>query len=143
MYSTVLVPVDLAEKGYTDKVIEHALHVLKPGGNLILLTALAGYQMPLVGSFFQPGTFDKAVKQVHQKLIDFVNNELPIDAKNCSTKVVEGKPAESILTVAKDSNAEVIVMASHKQSRVGYMMLGSIANKVLSQADIPVMVIKG
>lgn len=143
MYNTVLVPVDLAEKGYTDKVIEHALHVLKPGGNLILLTALVGYQMPLVGSFFQPGTFDKAVKEVHKKLVDFVNGELPIDAKDCIIKVVEGKPVESILSVAKESNAEVIVMASHKQSRVGYMMLGSIANKVVSHADLPVMVVKG
>jgi universal stress protein G len=143
MYNTVLVPVDLAEKGYTDKVIVHALHVLKPGGNLILLTALAGYQMPLVGSFFQPGTFDKAVKQIHQKLTDFINNELPVDAKDCTIKVVEGKPVESILSVANESKAEVIVMASHKQSRVGYMMLGSIANKVLSHTDIPVMVVKG
>lgn len=143
MYNTVLVPVDLAEKGYTDKVITHALHVLKPGGNLILLTALAGYQMPLVGSFFQAGTFDKAMKQVHQKLVDFVNQELPIDAKDCTIKVVEGKPAEAILAQAKSNQAEVIVMASHKQSKVGYMMLGSIANKVLSQTDIPVMVIKG
>ena len=143
MYNTVLVPVDLAEKGYTDKVIEHALHLLSPGGNLILLTALAGYQMPLVGSLFQPGTFDKAVKQVHQKLGEFVNDELPIEATDCTIKVVEGKPVESILSVAKESQAQVIVMASHKQSKVGYMMIGSIANKVLSHSDIPVMVVKG
>lgn len=143
MYNSVLVPVDLAEQGYTDKVIEHALHVLKPGGNLILLTALAGYQMPIVGSFFQPGTFDKAVRTVHQKLLDFVNNELPIDADTCTIKVVEGKPAESILQVAKQQNVEVIVMASHKQSRMSNMMIGSVANKVVCQANVPVMVVKG
>lgn len=143
MYNTVLVPIDLAEKGYTDKVIENALHLLKPGGNLILLTAVAGYQMPIVGSHFKPGTFDKAVKQIRQKLIDFVNHELAIDANNCTIKVVEGKPAETILSVTKESKVDVIVMASHKQSRVGHMMLGSVANKVLAQANIPVMVIKG
>ncbi|MBJ7539577.1 universal stress protein [Marinomonas transparens] len=143
MYNTVLVPIDLAEKGYTDKVIENALHLLKPDGNLILLTAVAGYQMPIVGSHFKPGTFDKAVKQVHKKLIDFVSDELPIDAETCTIKVIEGKPAETILSVAKDSKVDVIVMASHKQSRVGHMMVGSIANKVLGLANIPVMVIKG
>ncbi|GAB3481820.1 universal stress protein [Marinomonas epiphytica] len=143
MYNSVLVPVDLAEQGYTDKVIEHALHVLKPGGNLILLTALAGYQMPIVGSYFKPGSFDKAVRTVHQKLTEFVNEDLPVDAENCTIKVVEGKPAESILKVANEYKVEAIVMASHKQSRVGSVMIGSIATKVVSQASMPVMVVKG
>lgn len=143
MYNTILVPVDLAEKGYTDRVVEHALKVLAPGGKLILLTVVAGYQMPLVGAYFPTGAFDQAIKDIRHQLTDFVQQKLPVDAKDCTLLVKEGKPADTILKQAKLAKAELIVMASHKQSRLERTVLGSIANKVVGRSEIPVLVVKG
>lgn len=142
MYQTVLVPVDLAEKGYTDRVVEHALKVLAPDGRLILLTVVTGYQMPLVGSYFPAGTFDKAIRDIRHQLTDFVKQKLPVDPEDCTLLVKEGKPANTILREAKAAGAELIVMASHKQSRLERTVLGSIASKVVGRSPIPVLVIK-
>jgi nucleotide-binding universal stress UspA family protein len=143
MYKTILVPVDLAEEGYSDKVVKHALEVLEPHGKLILLTVVAGYQMPLVGAYFPAGTFDKLIKAIRKQLTEFVEQKLPIDPNDCTLLVKEGKPADTILAEAQAAGADLIVMASHKQSRLERTVLGSIANKVVGRADIPVLVIKG
>ncbi|GGC03868.1 universal stress protein [Marinobacterium zhoushanense] len=143
MYKTILVPVDLAEEGYSDEVVRHALEVLAPKGKLILLTVVAGYQMPLVASYFPPGNFDKAVKEVQKQLREFVEQKLPIDPEDCTLEVKEGKPADMILSEAKRVKADLIVMASHKHSRLERTVLGSVANKVVGRSTIPVLVIKG
>lgn len=143
MYNTILVPVDLAEKGFTDRVVEHALKVLAPGGKLILLTVVPGYQMPLVGTYFPSGTFARAIKDIRHQLTEFVQQKLPVDPGDCTLVVKEGKPADTILEEAQAAGAELIVLASHKQSRLERTVLGSIANKVVGRSPIPVLVVKG
>lgn len=143
MYKTILVPVDLSEKGYSDEVVNHALEVLAPKGKLILLTVVAGYQMPMVASYFPPGSFDKAVKEIQKQLKEFVEQKLPIDPADCTLEVKEGKPADEILKEAKRHKADLIVMASHKHSRLERTVLGSVANKVVGRSTVPVLVIKG
>lgn len=142
MYKTILVPVDLSEEGYSDKAANHALEVLEPGGKLILLTVVAGYQMPLVASYFPRGTFDKAIKSIHKQLEEFADEKLKIDRKDCVLIVEEGKPADCILSEAKKQNADLIVMAGHKHSAIERTVLGSVANKVVGRSQIPVLVIK-
>ncbi|MCW8355371.1 universal stress protein [Marinomonas pontica] len=57
------------------------------------------------------------------------------------TVIVNGMPAESIQKVAKEHNADLIVMNSRTHSRLGQMILGSTANKVIHSSSIPVLVV--
>ncbi|BDX03559.1 universal stress protein [Marinomonas pontica] len=57
------------------------------------------------------------------------------------TVIVNGVPAESIQKVAKEHNADLIVMNSRTHSRLGQMILGSTANKVIHSSSIPVLVV--
>lgn len=143
MYKTILVPIDLGEASFADLVVKEALKVLEPHGQLILLTVVPGYQMPLVGSFFPQGAFDNVVKHTRAQLQAFISSNLPIDPHECTMVVEEGKPAESIIGVSERMGVELIVMASHKQSRVERHVIGSIASKVVGRSDIPVLVVKG
>jgi nucleotide-binding universal stress UspA family protein len=52
-------------------------------------------------------------------------------------------PYEGILETATAEKCDVIVMGSHGRKGVKALILGSVAQKVLTHADIPVMVIKG
>jgi nucleotide-binding universal stress UspA family protein len=54
----------------------------------------------------------------------------------------EGGPAEVILHTAKDVKADLIAMASHGRSGVARLTLGSVTDKVINHADIPVLVVK-
>ncbi|WP_135306430.1 universal stress protein [Haloarcula amylovorans] len=51
-----------------------------------------------------------------------------------------GDPAETILTVAEDIDADAIVMAPGSRSPVGKVLFGSVTQGVLLDADQPVIV---
>lgn len=50
-------------------------------------------------------------------------------------------PAEGILDVAASENVDMIVIASHGRSGMTRWMLGSVAEKIVRGADVPVVVV--
>jgi nucleotide-binding universal stress UspA family protein len=58
------------------------------------------------------------------------------------TKSVVGHAAEEIINVAKSIKADIIVMGSHGHGTFGSLLLGSVAQKVLSSSHVPVLVIR-
>ena len=59
------------------------------------------------------------------------------------TERIEGSnPAEGIVEAARRCGADLIVMASHGRSGVARLLLGSVAQKVLVLAEVPVMIVK-
>lgn len=142
MYKSILVPVDMAENGFSDKAIEHARGVLVEGGKLHFLRVIPGYQMPWVGSFFPEDAFDKAMKEAKKRLAEYIKLQLSGSDVDHAMYTLEGKPSDLILRSAEKLEADLIVMASHKHSRIEKTVIGSIAAKVVGRAKIPVLVIK-
>jgi nucleotide-binding universal stress UspA family protein len=58
------------------------------------------------------------------------------------TKYVMGLAAEEIIKAAKEFKADIIVMGSHGHSTFGSLLLGSVAQKVLSISEIPVLIVR-
>lgn len=54
----------------------------------------------------------------------------------------EGKPHQEILKAAGDLKADMIVIGSHGRSGLERSIFGSVAEKVMKLADIPVLLIK-
>lgn len=57
--------------------------------------------------------------------------------------IERGSPYEGILETAKAEGCDLIVMGSHGRKGMEALILGSVAQKVLTHAKVPVMVIKG
>ena len=55
-------------------------------------------------------------------------------------QVENGQPHQAIIAAAADRGCDLIVMSSHGQSGLATFLLGSVANKVLAYAKIPVLV---
>lgn len=53
-----------------------------------------------------------------------------------------GDPAKEIVSYAERNNVSLIAMASHGRSGIMMWALGSVANKVLQRASVPVLLIK-
>ncbi len=53
-----------------------------------------------------------------------------------------GLADEQILRVAKKSKAHLIVMGTHGHGVIGRALMGSVAQKVVTGADVPVMLVK-
>ena len=57
--------------------------------------------------------------------------------------LVRGKdPADDLITVAEETSAELIVIGLRKRSPVGKLIMGSNAQRILLDAECPVLAVK-
>ena len=59
-----------------------------------------------------------------------------------TAQVTRGDPASSILKLAKDNQADLIVLATHGRTNAGAFWSGSVTPKILSRAQIPVLLVR-
>jgi len=62
--------------------------------------------------------------------------------KKVETDIREGDPAEEILSFIKEKGIETVVIGSHGKTGMKRLLMGSVAEKVLTFASIPVLVSK-
>jgi nucleotide-binding universal stress UspA family protein len=74
---------------------------------------------------------DKARKKAHAK-----------GATRISAEPSFGNPAQEIIAAAKDQQADLIVVGSRGHGRLAGLLLGSVAQKVISLAHCPVVVVR-
>jgi nucleotide-binding universal stress UspA family protein len=63
-------------------------------------------------------------------------------AKTIDTRVEFGDAAPSIIAVAKDIDADLIVLGSRGLSDLKGLLLGSVSHKVANLAEVPVITVK-
>jgi nucleotide-binding universal stress UspA family protein len=79
------------------------------------------------------------LKNTSQQFLDTFKQHLG-DA-SINTIVREGEVAETILAVAKEQQADIIVMGSHSKRWLENILLGSITEKVLHHTTVPLFII--
>lgn len=52
------------------------------------------------------------------------------------------EPADDVVRIARERDADMIVIGLHRRTRVGKFLLGSTAQDVLLEADCPVLAVK-
>jgi nucleotide-binding universal stress UspA family protein len=53
-----------------------------------------------------------------------------------------GSPSQEILRAAKKEKAHMIVMGTHGHGLISRALMGSVAQRVVADADIPVLLVK-
>jgi universal stress protein A len=56
--------------------------------------------------------------------------------------IAVGRPADTIVRIARERNVDLIVMATHGRTGLEHVVLGSVAEKVVRLAPCPVLTIK-
>lgn len=142
MYNKILVPVDLNEKGFADKATEIAVNLAKTfDAKLYLLNVLPGIHLSMVSSFFPSDAAHQMKQESLKQLKEFKKMHVP-DEIPCQIDIQEGKPYSVIVKEAQDLGVDLIILPSHKRSKVDRVMLGTVASKVVEFSPINVMVIK-
>jgi nucleotide-binding universal stress UspA family protein len=59
-----------------------------------------------------------------------------------SMKLVEGRPADRIVEIAKEGNFDIIVMGSRGLGGIKELVLGSVSDRVADHAPCPVLIVK-
>ncbi|MBR9789809.1 MAG: universal stress protein [Vibrionaceae bacterium] len=142
MYKQILVPVDLNDQGFSDRAVELAVWQAKQANAVIhLLTVVPGIHMSMVATYFPKDAALKMKQDVEQQLTAFAKDNIKEDV-TYSIHVAEGKPYTTIIEHAKRLGIDLIIMPSHKRSKINKVMLGSVASKVVEYSPVNVMVVK-
>jgi nucleotide-binding universal stress UspA family protein len=67
---------------------------------------------------------------------------LEADGYTVSTLVRFGEPAQEIVDTVEDENIDLIAMTTHGLSGLSRLIFGSVAQKVVRQASVPVMLVR-
>lgn len=65
------------------------------------------------------------------------------DGVTVHTIVKQGAPAKQIVAAAKEVDADAIAMATHSRRGVSRLMFGSVAEEVLRETLLPILLVRG
>jgi nucleotide-binding universal stress UspA family protein len=82
----------------------------------------------------------EAEQQELEKALREAADGVPDDL-SVTTQLLDGDPARELLRLARDGDFDVIVMGSRGRGRVTAALLGSVSNRVMHDAGVPVIVI--
>ena len=141
MYNHILLPIDLGQDSSWKKALPTAISLCKNfGASLHVLTVVPDFGMSIVGQYFPEGYEKEMAEKVLGQLRDFVGEHVPDDVR-VQHVVGEGSVYEVVLKIAREVNADLIVMGSHRPELKDYL-LGPNAARVVRHANCSVMVVR-
>ncbi len=141
MFKKILFPIDLEHTNVTDKALELALEeAQRSDAKIYVMTVAPGFGTPLVASFFDDDTVDKAMKEVARRLRKYVTKNIP-EKLHAKSIVTEGNPPEQILKQAKKHEIDLIIISGY-DTELDQMLLGSCSAKVVRHSKCTVLVVK-
>ena len=138
----ILVPTDFGEA--SDRALDLAVELAnKYGASLTLMHA---YEVPLYtyqGVPPIPVDYWTPVRDGATRRLELAVAELQKRVPEAKGVLTHGAPWEEILGVAKESGASLIVMGTHGRRGVVHAILGSVAEKIVRLAPVPVLTVRG
>jgi nucleotide-binding universal stress UspA family protein len=153
---TIMVPLDGSK--LAEAALPHAEAVAKQRGaqviEVLLLCVYAPSQL-LTGYFYQtnyppiaPLNLTDYVKEENdrakescEKYLKEIADRLIAKGIRVRTQAVMGEAAEEIIKYANKNPFQLIVMASHGRSGLSHLAFGSVAEKVLLEANVPIFLV--
>jgi nucleotide-binding universal stress UspA family protein len=145
-FDKILVPLDGSE--FAERALTDALDVID--GSQLDLHLVRVVEIP---SLWMPGPdvpidyglvqeYTDAVADEAQDYIAKLGEKLKEDGRTVTWEVRDGQPAQEILRAAETFGASVIAMSTHGRGGIGRLFFGSVAERVLHEATVPLLLIR-
>jgi nucleotide-binding universal stress UspA family protein len=142
VYKKIVVPLDGSE--LAKRALDEAEKLANCFGAEIILFEVVPF-MPIYGSpeLVTPLIVDEKQKEAAEKYLANLSEELKKKGLKVTGVVRTGQQvAVEIIDFAKESGANLIVMCTHGRSGISRWVLGSVALKVLTRAETPILLIR-
>lgn len=141
MYERVLVPLDGSR--LAEGILPFILQIARP---LDLKVVLIYVVRPIAPQAIE-GTRRFTVDDVAARLKEAREYLAPVaklreGGVRVTTDVRHGEPVAEIVAAARETEAGLIAMTTHGRSGFGRLLFGSVAEAVLRQAEIPVLMMR-
>jgi nucleotide-binding universal stress UspA family protein len=140
--NTILCAVDFSET--SPQVAEYAAALARATKGTILCLYVAPSLAEYVGFSVPQASLDSFVDDVVSSAEQTMAEFTAAQFKDLTVRgmVLAGYPAEEILRAADQHKADLIVMGTHGRTGIDRIIFGSVAEKVVTAANCPVLTVK-
>jgi nucleotide-binding universal stress UspA family protein len=144
MYGVILVPLDGSERAETILPYVEDIALLRKSTVILLQVIELSAAMITPYDMVPYYDADLATKWLEEAKVYLAGLQGELQAKGITVKVIveQGPVVRSILDVAAREQVELIAMASHGRTGLGRVFYGSVAAGVLSQVELPLLLVR-
>jgi nucleotide-binding universal stress UspA family protein len=145
MYKKILVPLDGSE--LAECVLPHVESIARGcnARSVIFLRALDTY-IPSAAYAYVGESLRKEIEENDEKAareyLDEVVGRVNLDGVEVQKQLIAGRAAESIAEYATKNDVDLITIATHGRSGVSRWARGSVADRILHSACVPVLMVR-
>lgn len=143
MYSTILLALDGSP--FAELALPHAVSLAKTFGSKIVIIRAISIVIPTAPLDEAPIAYGEVIDAENQVAEEYVAAkvaEIKAQGVNVEGEHILGNAASTIIETAERLNADLIVMATHGRSGVVRLVLGSVADSVVHNAKVPVLLVR-
>jgi len=139
----ILVPLDGSECALRGLAFATQRAKDSPGSSLHLLTVHHGPSSGGANSIYVGKERMERLASEHDEwVLRDAEETLSAAGVAYSTEAAEGDPSEVIAQCAKERGCDLIVMGTRGMGRIGTLLMGSVATKVVHLSTVPVTLVK-
>ena len=139
----ILVPVDFSDAARP--VAEYARDLARDRGATVILLHVVGVPVtpldPAYGAAADPKFLQDLQSGAARGLEDLATvvrqGKVPVE-----TRVVTGAPSREIVRIARESDADLVVIGTHGRTGLRHVFLGSVAENVVRLCPCPVLTLR-
>ncbi|EKP67512.1 universal stress protein [Acinetobacter baumannii] len=144
LYQHILVPIDGSETSMV--AMKEAIKIGKALNSKITVVQVMALDRIIADLYVKTGQTNELIERTRTYLLDILEQakqQFLQEGLSVETKLLEGFVVhEEIIQAAQELNADLIVMGSHGRTGVRKLVLGSVAQKVLGESHIPVLIVR-
>jgi nucleotide-binding universal stress UspA family protein len=143
-WKRICCPIDFSDASHSAMEVAADL-ARRNSGTLVLLHAypIPGYTFPDGSVVASPRMMQELADQAQKHLEEWrAEAEGIVGAPRVRTEKAIGEPAREILSFAKSSGQELLVMGTHGRSGLEHALMGSVTERVLRKAHCPVLTVR-
>ncbi len=142
LYKKILIATDGSE--YTKNAVDYGIDLAKNTGAKLhavyVVDTAAFASIPMDAAW---ESMYGLLRQEGDEAIKIVADKASAEGLEVERNTIEGHPAEEIIKYAEKNSISLIVMGTLGKSGLDRFLLGSVAEKVVRNSKIPVLVVRG
>ena len=143
-YHNILVPVDGSETAYA--AVAKAVEFAKAFGSKVTVVQVLSLDPYIAAEYISANQTNDLIERARTAIVESLEaakakfHEQGIEVE---TKLLEGQVVHrEIVKAAEDSHADLIIIGSHGRTGFKKLFLGSVAQSLLGESHIPVLIVR-
>ncbi|SCC70749.1 universal stress protein [Acinetobacter albensis] len=143
-YQTIVVPVDGSETAYA--AVAKSIEFAQAFGSKIIVVQVLSLDPYIAAEYISAHQTNDLIERARTSILESLDaakvkfNQYGIEVE---TKILEGQVIHrEIIKVAEENHADLIIIGSHGRTGLKKFFLGSVAQSLLGESHIPVLIVR-